>query len=147
MMPFGATCTVLDAVLACCEGSQRAISTTRNNTRATASQHAKTRSETMQVEPSNPQSKNMPHHSTPPAPFWTLFWRDTKAHSAPYRPHGIPREPQSAITRKPGQKRCTWSRAILDQRTCHTIPRHVHLFGRYFGVPRKHTARHINHTE
>ena len=70
-----------------------------------------------------------------------------REHSAPYRPHGIPREQQPASTRKPGQKRCRWSQAILNQRTCHTIPRHLHLFGRCFGVPRKHTARHIDHME
>ena len=31
----------------------------------------------------DPRSKNW-RHSTPRAPFWTLFWRATKAHSAPY---------------------------------------------------------------
>ena len=47
----------MDAVLACREGSQRAISTTRNGTRATASQHAQPRPETMHAPPSNPRSK------------------------------------------------------------------------------------------
>ena len=80
----------MDAILACHESTQRAISATRNTTRATASQHAKTRPETMHWKPSYPRSsiKEL-------APF----------------------------------------------------PHHVHLFGRCFGVPRKHTARHIDHTE
>ena len=115
--------------MACREGTQRAISTTRNGMRETARQHAKIRPETIHVEPSNPRSKNK-RHSTPHAPIWTRSGRAVRAHSAPYRPHGMAREPQPASTPNPGQKRCTHRRAILDQscRRAHGMQRAIKVW-------------------
>ena len=64
------------------------------------------------------------------------------AHSAPYRPHGIPREPQPASTRKPGQKRCTGSRAILDPRSKnwrHSTPR-APFWTQFWRATKAHSA-------